>query len=82
MKSEEVTLVGEESSGKPNHFGEVKRFVLPESRLIVSYSTKYFNLLDEDPPAIVPDLITPLGFDQYMKGIDPALEAVRITPLP
>lgn len=82
MKSEKVILVGEESSGKPNHFGEVRRFVLPESRLIVSYSTKYFSLLEEDPPAIIPDLITPLGFDQFMKGIDPAMEAVRITPLP
>lgn len=82
MKSEEVILVGEESSGKPNHFGEVKRFVLPESRLIVSYSTKYFSLLNDDPPAIIPDLMAPLGFDQYMKGIDPAMEAVNFTPLP
>ena len=82
MKSEEVVLVGEETSGKPNHFGEVNRFVLPESRLIVSYSTRYFTLLDEDLPAIVPNLVTPLGFDQYMKGIDPAMEAVSLIPLP
>jgi len=82
MKSEEVLLVGEETSGKPNHFGEVNRFVLPESRLIVSYSTRYFTLLDEDLPALVPDVLTPLGFDQYMKGIDPAMEAVSLSPLP
>jgi len=80
MKSAEVVLVGEETSGRPNHFGEVNRFVLPESRLIVSYSTRYFALLDEDPPAIIPDLVTPLGFDQYMKGIDPAMEAVHHWP--
>ncbi len=82
MKSEEVVLVGEETSGKPNHFGEVNRFVLPESGLIVSYPTRYFALLDEDLPSIVPDLLTPLDFDQYMKGVDPAMEAVRLTPLP
>ena len=80
MKSAEVVLVGEETSGKPRHFGEVNRFVLPESRLIVSYPTRYFTLLDEDLPALIPDLVTPLSFDQYMKGIDPAMEAVRNSP--
>lgn len=82
MKIEKVILVGEETSGKPNHFGEVNRFVLPESRLIISYPTRYFTLLDEDLPTIIPDVLTPLGFDQYMKGIDPAMEAVSLSPLP
>ena len=82
MKSEEVVLVGEETSGKPNHFGEVNRFVLPESRLIVSYSTRYFNLLDGDLPTIIPEVLTPLEFNQYMKGIDPAMEAVILSPIP
>ena len=82
IKSTDVVLVGEETSGKPNYFGEVNRFVLPESRLIVSYPTRYFSLLDKDLPAIIPDLATPLGFEQYMKGIDPAMEAVRHAPLP
>jgi hypothetical protein len=82
MKSEKVVLVGEETSGKPNHFGEVNRFVLPESKLIVSYSTRYFTLLDEDLPTLMPDVLTPLDFDQYMNGIDPAMEAVILTPLP
>jgi len=27
-------------------------------------------------------VLTPLGFDQYMKGIDPAMEAVSLSPLP
>jgi hypothetical protein len=82
MKNADVVLVGEETSGKPNYFGEVDRFVLPESRLIVSYPTRYFSLLDEDLPTLHPDLVTPLGFEQYMKGIDPAMEAVRNAPLP
>ena len=82
MKSADVVLVGEETSGKPNYFGEVNRFVLPESRLIVSYPTRYFSLLDEDLPTLIPDLMTPLGFEQYMKGIDPAMEAVRKALLP
>jgi len=82
MKSAEVVLVGEETSGKPRYFGEVNRFVLPESNLIVSYPTRYFDLLDEDLPALVPDLVTPLGFEEYMSGVDPAMEAVRNSPTP
>jgi hypothetical protein len=77
MQIADVILVGEETSGRPNYFGEVKRFVLPESRLIVSYPTRYIRLLEEDPPALAPDLVAPLGFGDYMKGIDPAMEVIR-----
>jgi hypothetical protein len=77
MKGAEVVLVGEESCGKPNHFGGVRRFVLPESKLVVSHPTIYHSLLEDDLPSIVPDIITPIGFEDYMKGIDPAMEAVR-----
>jgi hypothetical protein len=77
MENPEVISVGEETGGKPNHYGEVKRFVLPESRLVVNYSTKFFTLVDEDVPSLVPDLPAPISFDQYMRGVDPALEVIR-----
>ncbi len=77
MKNCEVVLVGEETGGRPNHFGEIKRFVLPESRLVVNHSTKYFTLLDEDKPSIAPDVVAPMTFGLFQKGIDPALEAIR-----
>lgn len=77
MKLAKPVLVGEPTSGRPNYFGEVKRFVLPESRLIVSYPTVYFSLLEMDQPALVPDIQAPIEFRQYINGIDPALEAVR-----
>lgn len=41
-------IVGEITSGKPNHFGEVKNFLLPNSRLQVNYSTKYFKEVGND----------------------------------
>jgi hypothetical protein len=78
MNHKEVILVGEETGGRPNHFGDVRRFVLPESKLIVSHSTRYFKLLEEDLPGITPDLLTPIYYDSYINGIDPALEAVRL----
>ena len=77
MKNLEVVVVGEGTGGRPNHYGEVKRFVLPESRLVVNYSTRYFDLLEENVPSIMPDIETPLYFQQYLNGTDPALEAIR-----
>jgi hypothetical protein len=69
-------VVGECTGGKPNHFGDVKRFVLPESKLVVNYSIRYFTLLEGDPPTLKPGLDAPISFTQYMKGSDPALEAI------
>ncbi len=77
MNSTEVVLVGEETGGKPNFFADIRRFVLPESRLIISHSTKAFRLMEDDPPTITPDLMVPIDYGSYMKGIDPAIEAVR-----
>jgi len=76
MKSADVILVGEETSGRPNFFGEVDRFVLPESRLIVSYPTRYFKLLEDDPPALVPHLKTTQSYDAFFRGTDPAMELI------
>ncbi len=80
MNLAEVVTVGEETGGRPNHFGEVKRFVLPESKLVVNYSTKYFSLLEEDVPSLMPQLVAPISFEDYMHGIDSALETIRTHP--
>jgi hypothetical protein len=77
LTNSDALSVGEETGGKPNHFGEVKRFVLPESKLVVNYSTKYFTLVEKDTPSILPDLPAPISFEQYMRGTDPALQAIR-----
>ena len=77
-----AVVVGESSGGKPNHFGGVKRFVLPETNLIVNYSTRFISLVEGDPPSLIPDRLTPLSFKQYLQGIDPALEAILSDPHP
>ena len=72
----EAIFVGEETSGRPNHFGEVRNFQLPNSKLIVNFSTKYFRKYDTDAPTLKPDIYAEESFDAYVNGIDPALEAV------
>ncbi len=71
-----ATLVGEPTGGKPNHFGEVKSYELPNSHIAVSYSTKRFHPFKEDPPTIAPDVVIEPTSEEYLKGIDPVLDAV------
>lgn len=51
-------IIGEPSGGKPNCYGEILKFQLPNSKLVVSYSTKYYKLIDDDSVmALYPDEI-------------------------
>lgn len=70
-------FIGEETAGKPNHFGEVRKFQLPTSNLSVSYSTKYFKRTDENLNTITPDVLIETSFADYVKGIDPVYEWVK-----
>lgn len=72
-----AVFVGEETSGKPNHFGEVRRFRLPSSGLSVSYSTKYFKNTDEDVNTMKPDVVIEMSFSDFIKGIDPVYEWIK-----
>jgi hypothetical protein len=73
----DATFVGEATGGKPNHFGEVKRFQLPESKLRVSYSTKYFKRTEDDPDSLHPDVTIETSFEDFRRGIDPVYEWIR-----
>ena len=72
-----AVFVGEETAGKPNHYGEVKSFQLPISKLSVSYSTKYFKVTDEDVNTITPDVEIEMSFSDFAKGIDPVYEWIK-----
>lgn len=70
-------FVGEETAGKPNHFGEVRSFELPSSKLQVYYSTKYFKNVDQDVNTLTPDVYLETSFADFSKGIDPVYEWVK-----
>lgn len=72
-----ATLYGEPTGGKPNHFGEVREFTLPHSKLRVYHSTRTWRLLrDEDPESIMPDVRVPNGAAEYFRLRDPVLERI------
>ncbi|MBN2080937.1 hypothetical protein JW859_01895 [bacterium] len=69
----EALFVGEPTGGKPNHFGELQTFKLPNSGLMVYYSTKYFTNSDVDTDSLEPDIPAVEFSADILGGYDPAL---------
>ena len=73
---------GAPTGGRPNSYGNVRTLFLPNSRLQVGYSTRYFRLIEgSDPPSLMPDLAVEPTIEDLRTGRDPELEAaLRFTP--
>ncbi len=69
-------MIGEETGGKLNHTGEVKTFILPKTKIVVYYSSKEWNYDKTQPGGIVPDKEIKYSLQDFIDGIDPALEYV------
>jgi hypothetical protein len=68
---------GEPTGGRPNHHGEIRTLQLPNSKLTVTYSTKYFTRIpDSDPPSLMPDVLVEPTFRDRAAGVDAAVEAI------
>ena len=76
----QAMVAGEPTRERPNHYGEVQRFSLPNSGISVSYSTKHFSFLEDDPPALMPELRLPISAAAFFAGGDPVLETVLKLP--
>ena len=68
-------LYGEPTGGKPNSFGEVKSFNLPNSGIKIQYSTKYWRMEEADPPSLMPDVKIEMASTDYFAIKDPVLDA-------
>jgi len=75
-KQTPAIFVGEPTGGKPNHYGEVQMFRLPQSGIPVTYSIKYFRVLDEDPDSLMPDILVEPRISDYLKKADAVLNYV------
>lgn len=47
---------------------------LPNSRLVVSYSTRYYKFLEEDAPAVMPDKRIDPNWADFRAGRDPVMD--------
>ncbi len=78
-----ATIVGGNTGGSVDHFGEVGMFELPNSKIQVRYSNKYFDLstlLKEAEPydmeAFKPDVYKEQTREDYLQGKDTAIEYI------
>jgi hypothetical protein len=74
-------LVGEPIGERPNSYSENDELTLPRSRLVVSYSTRYYQFLDQDVPAVVPDVRIDPGWSEFRAGRDPVIEWILRQPV-
>lgn len=72
----QAIIIGENTSGKPNHYREVRKVYLPFSKFVVYFSTRYHKTSEINDNTIIPDIYTPLTFNEYLQGIDPAYNAI------
>lgn len=69
-------LVGEPPGERPNSYGEVRQLALPNSQLVIQYSTKFFRMdRHSDLPALEPHVVVTRSVEDFLAGRDPALEA-------
>jgi hypothetical protein len=73
-KETNAILVGEPIGERPNSYSENDEMTLPNSRLVLSYSTKYYQFVDEDVPAVMPDQRIDPDWETFKAGRDPVMD--------
>jgi hypothetical protein len=68
-------LVGQTVGERPNSYQEVRQMTLPNSRLVVRYSTRYYRFVETGENVIRPDLEVIPSWADYRAGRDPVLDA-------
>jgi hypothetical protein len=80
-KEMNAIVVGEPTGGRPNGYSEHGEFRLPNSHLIVGYSSRYYKFQDQDTPAVMPDKLIEPDWQSYKAGRDPVMEWILAQPL-
>jgi tetratricopeptide (TPR) repeat protein len=77
-KHTNVIFVGEPTGGRPNHYGDAARIVLPNSGITFYASTLWWQDMDprDDRPWIGPHVAVELTSEDYRTNNDPALNAI------
>ena len=75
-KETNATFIGQETSGKLNHYGSWDTFALPNSKLTVQYSTMYVNNGDDESDSFIPDKTIEISIDDYVNKKDPVLDYI------
>lgn len=78
-KTLRAVLVGEPAGGEPSSYGELKFLMLPNSRLVIQFTSKRFGSGIATGP-LMPDIAAPCTLPSVLAGQDPSMDAVLGTP--
>lgn len=82
LKDIGATIVGAPTGGSVDHFGQITGFTLPHSRIQGQYSNKFIDLGSHEAASpygiesFPPDFAAEQRFDDYLNGVDSAVQAV------
>ena len=72
-----ATLIGEATGGKPNCYGEIQKFNLPNSKFLITYSTEYYKLIDDNSlESLFPDIDIEISIYDFINRKDPIIEKI------
>jgi hypothetical protein len=80
-KQTNAILVGEPIGERPNSYSENDEMTLPHSRLVVSYSTRYYKFVEEDVPAVMPDERIDATWADFRAGRDAVMDWILARPV-
>jgi hypothetical protein len=66
-------LAGQPIGERPNSYQEPRQFLLPNTGLVVRYSTRYYAFVPSGPNEILPDHLIMPTWKQFRAGADPVL---------
>jgi hypothetical protein len=69
-------LVGQPIGEKPNSYQEPRQFTLPNSHLVVRYSTRFYKFVEGQDNVVAPDKAITPTWEDYRNGDDVVLEWV------
>jgi len=77
----EAIVIGEATGCTVDGYGDTRSFILPNSQLPVTYSTKYFELSRQynymgDPVEYMPDIVVPVTIEDFCNGTDPVMDYI------
>ncbi|WP_299801309.1 S41 family peptidase [uncultured Maribacter sp.] len=69
-------IIGEPTGANPNDYQDAQTFQLPNSKLRVQFSRRYYRFQDTVSKGILPDIYIKPNWEDFKKGIDSNLEWV------
>lgn len=69
-------IIGEPTGSNPSGYQDMDTFQLPNSKLVVCYSKRFFQIQETSTSGVQPDYFIHYEWDSYLKGKDNMLEWV------